>query len=92
MVSLHPVVWWEGLKRYKPLSYKFVDFAVNLQKVCAKRIFFNLTLFQSKLRNKLGLEKCSKLVPVYRMLNLKTKLESCADEYEDDLDDDIVIA
>lgn len=99
MVNLNPVVWWEGLRKYKAINNKFIDFVIHLQRASAssagiERIFSNLTFIQSKLRNKLGLEKCSKLVSVYRMLNLKTKtlkMGSCEDDCVniDDFDEDM---
>lgn len=77
MRDLQPVFWWEGLSRYKAVDPKFIEFVTLLHKCCAssagiERIFCNFSFIQSKLRNQLGLEKCSKLVRVYRMLNLKS--------------------
>ena len=71
--DLKASVWWKGLTKSKKLPTDFVRLMIQLQ--CAppssasiERIFSNFGLVHSKLLNRLGVEKATKLVFCYRML------------------------
>jgi hypothetical protein len=71
-VQVPPLTWWKGLK---PLgvSADFIDMALQLMDAPAssasiERIFSNFSYIHTNIRNRLGVEKASKLVFCYRML------------------------
>lgn len=85
--SLSPSQWWKVLKNQclteklndddKNVLVNFLDFSEHLQRCVAssasiERTFSNFGFIQSKTRNRLGMNTVSKLVSVYRMLNVKT--------------------
>ena len=72
-------VWWKGLKKTS-IPQDFIQLMVRLHSspcssASIERIFSNFGLIHSKLRNKLGVQKASKLVLCYRMLRGKKELE-----------------
>lgn len=74
MLNMSPIDWWHSLEKNSNLPKKFLRFTSHLFRCVAssagiERIFSNFSLIQSKLRNKLGLEKAGKLVSCYKMLN-----------------------
>lgn len=76
---LSPVTWWRGLQSY-PLPTGFIPLMVQLHSACAssasiERVFSSFGLIHSKLRNRLGVQKASKLVLCYRMLRGTQELE-----------------
>lgn len=82
---LSPIEWWQGLARNKKIDRKFSEFALHLFRCVSssasiERIFSNYSYIQNNIRNRLGLDRASKLVMVYRMLNLKVKEK---EDYED---------
>lgn len=75
--STNPVTWWKGISKgfteKDSPAYEFINMAVVLHSCPAssasiERMFSNFGLIHSKIRNRLGLDKCSKLVMCYRML------------------------
>ena len=77
--TVDPVTWWESLPEASfPSGY--IKFAVQLMGVPAssasiKRIFSSFGQIHSKLRNRLGLERATKLVFCYRILRGPKELE-----------------
>lgn len=72
-MSMNPIVWWKCIQRSGKISESLCEFAVKLLTMPAssasvERIFSNFGLVQTKLRNRLGLEKATKLVTCYRHL------------------------
>ena len=67
-------VWWLCIKKtYKKVNAELCDLALHLLQLPSssaskERIFSNFSFIQTKLRNRLGLEKASKLVTCYREL------------------------
>ena len=77
--AVDPVVWWKGLRRCK-VPWAFADIAIHLlsspsSSASVERVFSNFGLIHSKIRNRLGNEKASKLVFCYRMLRGATELD-----------------
>jgi len=73
--NLSPSEWWESLRRYEDLK-NISNFASHLFRCVAssasiERVFSNFSMVQSKIRNRLGLDKAAKLVMTYKMLNSK---------------------
>ena len=72
--KVEPCVWWLCIKKtYKDVTPELCDLALLLlhlpsSSASVERIFSNFSFIQSKLRNRLGLEKASKLVACYREL------------------------
>ena len=69
-----PVVWWKSVKLSGALPGDLCDLATKILQMPAssagiERVFSNFALIQTKLRNRLGLEKAGKLVFCYRMLS-----------------------
>lgn len=89
MVQLNPINWWEALKQNtKEIDDSFLIFASNLFKSCAssagiERIFSNFGFLQSKVRNRLDLKTLTKLVTMYRILNLKSKKFNATIDFTD---------
>lgn len=73
----NPVTWWKGIhngitEKDSPF-FEFVKMVIVLHSCPAssasiERMFSNFGHIHSKIRNRLGLEKCSKLVMCFRML------------------------
>ena len=72
--KVDPRVWWLCIrKQYKNVNPKLSELAPLLLKLPSssasiERIFSNFSLIQTKLRNRLGLEKAAKLVTCFREL------------------------
>jgi len=83
--KLDPVSWWKSLKRAtkKNEIHKLADIMTHLlscpaSSASVERIFSSFGSIHSKLRNRLGVERATKLVFCYRMLRGKV--------YDDDND------
>lgn len=79
--ALHPVTWWKGLQRVA-LPAGFVDLMIQLHTACAssasiERVFSTFGQIHNKLRNRLGVEKATKLVFCYRMLRGPKDIDYC---------------
>ena len=66
-------IWWKSAKQSESISKELCDIAIKLSNLPAssasvERIFSNFGLIQTKLRNRLGISKASKLVACYRFL------------------------
>lgn len=78
-----PSIWWKSIKKCNEVDKKFLDFVCHLM-VCTassasiERIFSNFGFIINKLRNRLGLEKASKLVMNYKLLNLEKSNKGCS--------------
>lgn len=84
--QLSSIQWWEALLKTNTVNVKFCKFALHLQRCVAsstsiERIFSNFGLVQTKLRNRLGIEKASKLVASRRMLNMIVKQKEDMDDF-----------
>lgn len=71
-VQVPSVTWWKALKTLG-VPGDFIDMAIQLLEAPAssasiERIFSNFSYIHTKIRNRLGVEKASKLVFCYRML------------------------
>ena len=72
--KVEPHVWWLCIKKtYKDVNPELCELALLLLHLPAssasiERIFSNFSFIQTKLRNRLGLDKASKLVTCYREL------------------------
>ena len=72
--NLNPTVWWDCVKKTGDgVPAELCDLASLLLKLPAssasiERIFSNFGNVQSKLRNRLGIDKAAKLVTCYRSL------------------------
>ena len=79
--SLKPTTWWRTVQASKNLvSDDLCNIAIKLLSLPAssasiERIFSNFGIIQTKLRNRLGLEKTAKLVACYRELRGCQELE-----------------
>ena len=72
-LSVEPCVWWKGISRLCGLSEEFQDVVVRIHSVAAssasiERLFSSFGYVHSKIRNRLGVEKASKLVSCYTTL------------------------
>ena len=68
------------------IDKKFLEFAIHLfrcipSSASIERIFSNFSFIQNKLRNRLGIDKASKLVMAYKMLNSQANEKGTADEW-----------
>ena len=68
-------IWWKSMKKTM-INEEFLNFVIHLHNCPSssagiERLFSNYSFVQNKLRNRLGLEKASKLVVCYKMLNKK---------------------
>lgn len=84
--QLSPIQWWEAVLKTNRVDVKFCEFSLHLQKCVAssasiERIFSNFGLVQTKIRNRLGIEKASKLVASRRMLNLIAQQREDMDDF-----------
>lgn len=81
VTKVDPCVWWKTAKKTsKDLNGELCDLASVLLKLPSssasiERIFSNFGAIQTKLRNRLGLEKAAKLVTCYRALRGDTDLD-----------------
>ena len=79
--NLKPTVWWNCLQKTNSgVPSELCDLAILLLKLPAssasiERIFSNFSLIQTKLRNRLGIEKAAKLVACYRSLRGANELD-----------------
>jgi hypothetical protein len=79
--KLKPGVWWTCVKKTcKGVNPGLCDLAIMLlhlpsSSASIERIFSNFGAIQTKLRNRLGLEKAAKLVTCYRELRGETDLD-----------------
>ena len=75
--SLKPTTWWKTVKSSKNMvSNELRDIAIKLlslpsSSASIERIFSNFGIIQTKLRNRLGIEKAARLVSCYRELRGK---------------------
>lgn len=74
LTKVNPSAYWRSLENV--LDIKFVEFIAHLMycpssSASIERVFSNFSYVISKIRNKLGLEKASKLVSIFRTLNKK---------------------
>lgn len=72
--------WWTAVKASMDLPQGFLDLMLQLHSACAssaslERVFSSFGLVQSKLRNRLGMQKAQKLVFCYRMLRGVSELD-----------------
>jgi hypothetical protein len=77
--SIPPQTWWQGLVAFG-INSDFVKLAVRLvtspaSSASIERIFSTFSLIQTKIRNRLGVERHGKLVFCYRMLRGKQDLD-----------------
>lgn len=75
-----PTVWWTCVQRIGTVNPALCKIALKLLSLpCSsaslERVFSNFSVIQNKLRNRLGIEKASKLVVCYRFLRGKEELE-----------------
>ena len=75
-----PAVWWMALERGEVVAKDLCELAKNLLVMPAssggiERVFSNFSLIQTKLRNRLGVQKAAKLVFCYRMLRAKEEID-----------------
>lgn len=75
-----PTTWWASLNRSSAVNEDLCNVAVNLLKMPSssasiERVFSNFGLIQTKLRNRLGLQKASKLVFCYCYLRGKAEID-----------------
>ena len=72
--NVDPCVWWLCIKKqYKSVNPKLSDVALHLLNLLSssasiERIFSNFSHIQTKLRNRIGIEKASKLITCFREL------------------------
>lgn len=77
--SMDSCIWWRAMTKVN-FPPGFVDLMIRLQKLPAssasvERVFSNFSTNQTKLRNRLGIEKAGKLVFCYRMLRGSVEFE-----------------
>jgi hypothetical protein len=75
-----PTVWWLSLSKSSPVSKDLCSLAQKILKMPSssasiERVFFNFGLIQTKLRNRLGLQKAAKLVFSYWYLRRKEDID-----------------
>ena len=75
-----PTVWWLSLSKSSPVSKDLCSLAQKILKMPSssasiERVFFNFGLIQTKLRNRLGLQKAAKLVFSYWYLRGKEDID-----------------
>ena len=73
-------VWWKCLEKSNAINKDLCELAYKLMAMPAssasiERVFSNFGLIQSKLRNRLGVQKAAKLVACYRILRGKEELD-----------------
>jgi len=73
VASTEPNVWWLSVQRSGAIPEDLCTLALKLLAMPAssgglERVFSNFGMIQTKLRNRLGVEKATKLVFCYRML------------------------
>ena len=79
--KLEPSVWWISVKQLcSMVNASLCDLAILLlhlpsSSASIERIFSNFGATQTKLRNRLGLEKAAKLVTCYRALRDDTEID-----------------
>ena len=79
-LDMNVVTWWVALNASMQLPEGFLALMLQLHSACAssaslERVFSNFGIIQSRLRNRLGLQKAAKLVFCYRMLRGPSELE-----------------
>ena len=77
--NLPPMTWWKALS-FIALPTGFLDLMLQLHSASAssasiERIFSSFGLIHNKVRNRLGVEKATKLVFCYRMLRGRLELD-----------------
>ena len=75
-----PTVWWLSLSKSSPVSKDLCSLAQKILKMPSssasiERVFFNFGLIQTKLRNRLGLQKAANLVFSYWYLRGKEDID-----------------
>ena len=73
------VIWWKGIRK-SSVPKEFTDIALQLlnapsSSASIERVFSSFGLIHTKVRNRLGNEKASKLVFCYRMLRGTEELD-----------------
>lgn len=81
--------WWRSIAKACDISKDFCQLAAHLQtcpssSAAIERIFSNFAFVHSKTRNRLGIDKVSKLVYCYLMLKLQNM---CPDSIEIEFDE-----
>lgn len=74
--KIKPLTWWKALE--KNLTKEMNEIVKQLFTSCAssagiERIFSSYGIVHTKLRNRLGMEKSSKLVSIFKSLNINHK-------------------
>ena len=77
--AIRAVTWWKGIQMYK-VPTPFAELAIHLlsapsSSASIERVFSNFGVIHTKLRNRLGNEKASKLVFCYRMLRGQSEID-----------------
>lgn len=86
--TISPALWWKNLSK-TGMDAEFLQLMEHLQGCPAssaslERIFSNFSFIQNKIRNRLSLQRASKLVFCYMMLKSNVEVED--EEYEYDCD------
>ncbi|CAL1672891.1 unnamed protein product [Lasius platythorax] len=90
--NVKPITWWLALK----INVNTVTFDLVTQLHTAiassasiERLFSAFGLVHTKLRNRLGVEKASKLVTILKALNKKGKIDQTEHEIETELTESV---
>ena len=80
ITKTRPTVWWLSLSRSSSVNSDLCNLAQKILKMPSssasiERVFSNFGLIQTKLRNRLGLQKAAKLVFCYRYLRGKEEID-----------------
>lgn len=83
--NIKPITWWLALKNN--INIVTFDLVTQLHTAIAssagiERLFSALNLVHTKLRNRLGVEKASKLVTILKALNRKSKVDEIEHEIQ----------
>ena len=75
-----PKVWWSSIERSNSVNKTLCQLAMKLlsmpsSSASLERVFSNFGVIQTKLRNRLGLQKAAKLVFCYRFLCGKENID-----------------
>ena len=75
-----PKVWWSSIERSNSVNKTLCQLAMKLlsmpsSSASLERVFSNFGVIQTKLRNRLGLQKAAKLVFCYRFLRGKENID-----------------
>lgn len=78
--NTNPTTWWRSISRSSAVNDDLCQVAVKLLRMPSssasiERVFSNFGLIQTKLRNRLGLQKAARLVFCYRYLRGKAEID-----------------